>query len=125
MNNQIGYCPQYPAQLSHLTMSQHLKIAYMLRGVKISRLNDAVEKCLNFYCCSHLKSKNSSQLSGGGKKRLSLALANPTGVADCSANVFMLDEAIAALDMGSQETVKQYMRNIVNFQKKSVVFSTH
>ena len=125
MNNQIGYCPQYPASLSHLTMAQHLKIVYMLRGVKISRLSDAVEDCLNFYCCSHLESKNPNQLSGGGKKRLSLAMVNPTGISECSANIFMLDEAIAALDMSSQEMVKQYMQNIVNLQKKSVIFSTH
>ena len=125
MNNKIGYCPQYPASLSHLTMAQHLKIVYMLRGVKISELDGAVKECLEFYCCTHLKSKSPDQLSGGGRKRLSLAMVNPTRISDCSAKIFMLDEAIAALDMSSQEMVKQYMRNIVNVQKKSVIFSTH
>ncbi|MEN2496469.1 MAG: hypothetical protein MHMPM18_005227 [Marteilia pararefringens] len=125
MRTKIGYCPQAPACLENLTLKQHLSIVYMLKGVNISQINSAVDQCLEFYSCHNLKHKTPSQMSGGGKKKLSLSMINPTGFEEKIPQIFMLDEAIAALDMTSQEMVKNYMSHIVVKNKKTVLFSTH
>jgi len=63
--------------------------------------------------------KRVSQLSGGMKKRLSIALAclhNP--------QLLIMDEPSAALDIGFKGELKQMMDKIRS-QGRSVIFSTH
>ena len=97
----------------------------MIRGVGYSESQTASDKCVIAYKCDGLAQKVPGDLSGGGKKKLGLAMANPTGFSSGYPEILMLDEAIAALDMGSQEMVKRFMKKSVREDKKSVLFSTH
>jgi ABC-type multidrug transport system ATPase subunit len=125
LNGKIGYCPQEPACVNDLSIENHIRTVYMIRGVGIRESKVATNRCMVSYRCDTLADKPPGSLSGGGKKKLSLAMANPVGFPSGYPKVLMLDEAIAALDMGSQEMVKRYMKRAVDEEKKSVLFSTH
>ncbi|MES1904547.1 MAG: hypothetical protein MHPSP_000557 [Paramarteilia canceri] len=124
LGGKIGYCPQYPAFLPDLTVKQHLEVIYGIRGLLDKSIkNKAVEMCLKQYNCVNISHKFPENMSGGEKKRLALAMANPASIKP--PEVFMFDEAIAALDISTQELVRNFMKNIVNVQEKGILFSTH
>ncbi|KAK3003103.1 hypothetical protein RJ639_020222 [Escallonia herrerae] len=71
----IGYCPQFDALLEFVTVKEHLELYARIKGVPDHKLEDVVmEKLLEFDLLKHAY-KPSFALSGGNKRKLSVAVA--------------------------------------------------
>ncbi|KAL9264205.1 ABC transporter A family member 1-like protein [Drosera capensis] len=71
----IGYCPQFDALLEHLTVREHLELYAKIKGVPDYRIQEVVmEKIVEFDLLNYAN-KLSYTLSGGNKRKLSVAIA--------------------------------------------------
>jgi ABC-type multidrug transport system ATPase subunit len=72
----IGICSQHDILWPDLTVEEHLFFYARLRGVPISREEEAVNKSLDSVKLQKLRFNLSKNLSGGEKRRLSIAVKN-------------------------------------------------
>ncbi|CAL5996145.1 ABC_transporter family protein [Hexamita inflata] len=71
----IGLCSQFDVYLTELSVRDHLKLFAAIHGVKWNEINKIVQKLAGFVCLGEVLDKQVGQLSGGMRRRLSLALA--------------------------------------------------
>jgi ABC-type multidrug transport system ATPase subunit len=71
----IGICPQFDILWPDLTISEHLYFYARLKGVLWKDEKKAVDAALKSVSLSALKDRQSKGLSGGEKRRLSIAIA--------------------------------------------------
>merc|ERR1711916_259761 len=71
----IGVCPQFDGLHDKLTVREHLELYARLKGVEASRIDWVVENFLQFAKLDFKADENTAGLSGGNKRKLSLALA--------------------------------------------------
>ena len=72
---QINYCPQFDILLDELSVFDHLKFFAFFKGAKFSELDSM---CMDAICRVNLKDKKDKparELSGGMRRRCSLAIA--------------------------------------------------
>lgn len=114
----MGYCPQFDALLSKLTPTEHLYLYARLRGVPeeaIPQQASFLIQKLGLYGHRH---QTASTLSGGNRRRLSLAIAligNPTSV--------LLDEPTAGMDTFARAQTCTMLKGLI--YDKSVILTTH
>ncbi|XP_038980603.1 ABC transporter A family member 1 [Phoenix dactylifera] len=117
----IGYCPQFDALLEFLTAREHLELYARIKGVPEIGINDVVnEKLIEFDLCKHAN-KPSYSLSGGNKRKLSVAIAmigNPP--------IVILDEPSTGMD----PLAKRFMWDVISRLstrrgKTAVILTTH
>lgn len=117
----IGYCPQFDALLESLTAREHLELYARIKGVPKISLNDVVnEKLMEFDLWKHAD-KPSYSLSGGNKRKLSVAIAmigNPP--------IVILDEPSTGMD----PLAKRFMWDVISRLstrrgKTAVILTTH
>ncbi|KAG5490495.1 hypothetical protein JKF63_00615 [Porcisia hertigi] len=114
----IGYCPQYDALLSNLSAEEHLWLYARLRGIKEKYIGGEVQLLLKELGLYPFRSQSAASLSGGNKRRLSLAIAmvgHTTGV--------LLDEPTAGMDPVARAQTCSVVRSLA--AGKSVLLSTH
>lgn len=117
----IGYCPQFDALLEFLTVKEHLELYARIKGVPEYKLEDVVmEKLLEFDLLKHA-SKLSFTLSGGNKRKLSVAIAM---IGDPP--IVILDEPSTGMD----PIAKRFMWEVVSRLstrrgKTAVILTTH
>ena len=71
----VGLCSQFDVFLPNLTVRAHLKLFAAVHGVRWRDIDAVVEKLAAFVHLGDVLDKVVSQLSGGMKRRMSLALA--------------------------------------------------
>lgn len=71
----MGICPQFNILWDDLTVEEHLYFYARLKGIPGSFEDSHVENCLKEVGLHKVKSRLSSQLSGGMKRRLSVAVS--------------------------------------------------
>ncbi|KAG9132657.1 hypothetical protein Leryth_016697, partial [Lithospermum erythrorhizon] len=71
----VGYCPQFDALLEFLTVQEHLELYAKIKGVPESELEDVVMAKLSEFDLLKHANKPSYALSGGNKRKLSVAIA--------------------------------------------------
>ncbi|TNV87329.1 hypothetical protein FGO68_gene5519 [Halteria grandinella] len=117
----IGYCPQFDAIFERLTVREHLEFYAAIKGV-VSRLRTRlIQKQLEDMDLLEFESVYAENLSGGNKRKLSVAMAmigNPP--------IVFLDEPSTGVD----PKAKRFMWNIVSKistqrKKSSVIITTH
>ncbi|KAJ3012755.1 UNVERIFIED_CONTAM: hypothetical protein HDU68_001040 [Siphonaria sp. JEL0065] len=116
--NSIGVCPQFDILWDDLTVAEHLYFYARLKGVAGRDEADAVEKSLQQVSLEALRYRLSKTLSGGEKRRLSIAIAlvgNPA--------VVFLDEPTTGLD----PEVRRLIWNIIQGARdnKTIILTTH
>ena len=112
VERKIGLVPQEAALFDNLSVKDNLR--FWAKAYKQDWKN-----ALPILADESMLKKRVSQLSGGMKKRLSIALAclhNP--------QFLIMDEPTAALDIGFKGELKQ-MLDEIRSQGRSVIFSTH
>lgn len=89
----IGYCPQKDAIFPLLTVEEHLWFYAKIKGIPAALREQVVEKAILEMNLKDHRTKPSGTLSGGNKRKLSVAMAtigNPP--------IILLDEPSAGMD---------------------------
>ncbi|XP_057438072.1 ABC transporter A family member 1 isoform X2 [Lotus japonicus] len=117
----IGYCPQFDALLEFLTVQEHLELYARIKGVPDYTLENVVnEKMVQFDLLKHAN-KPSFSLSGGNKRKLSVAIAM---IGDPP--IVILDEPSTGMD----PIAKRFMWDVISTistrrGKTAVILTTH
>ncbi|KAJ3395761.1 hypothetical protein HDU80_010204 [Chytriomyces hyalinus] len=116
--NHIGICPQFDIHWSDLNVQEHLYFYARLKGIPAELETTAVEESLRRVSLETLAMRLPTQLSGGEKRRLSIAIAlvgNPA--------VVFLDEPTTGLD----PEVRRMIWNIIQDARegKTIILTTH
>ncbi|KAL1813550.1 hypothetical protein ACET3Z_023615 [Daucus carota] len=117
----IGYCPQFDALLEFLTVQEHLQLYARIKGVPDYNLADVVmDKLLEFDLLKH-SNKPSFTLSGGNKRKLSVAIAM---IGDPP--VVILDEPSTGMDPIAKRFMWEVISRLSTRQgKTAVILTTH
>ncbi|KAH6586977.1 hypothetical protein BASA50_000026 [Batrachochytrium salamandrivorans] len=97
----IGICPQFDILWEELTVSEHLYFYARLKGVPKNREKEAVDIAIRNVALIGFENRLSKGLSGGEKRRLSIAIAligNP--------KVVFFDEPTTGLDPEVRRTLR-------------------
>ncbi|PVU88448.1 hypothetical protein BB560_006371 [Smittium megazygosporum] len=114
----LGICPQHDILWDDLSVEEHLYFYARLKGISPKNEKAVVDNILDGVELTPFKNKMSKKLSGGQKRRLSIAIAlvgNP--------DVVFLDEPTTGLDPEVRRTVW----NIISANKagRTIVITTH
>jgi ATP-binding cassette subfamily A (ABC1) protein 1 len=71
----LGYCPQFDALLDLMSTKEHLELYARIKGVPEKDLKKVVEKQLKSFDLVDYAGKLAGTLSGGNKRKLSVAIA--------------------------------------------------
>lgn len=114
----IGVCPQFDLFWEDLTIEEHLLFYLRLKGCSPESEQESVDKvCKDVELLEH-KYKKARQLSGGMKRRLSLAIAT---IGEPQA--IFLDEPTTGLDPLNREKFWAILERIKH--DKSIILTTH
>ena len=116
---EIGYVPQDDIVHYNLTVEEVLSYACELRLPPDTNISAAVTRTLEQVKLSHVRHTLISQLSGGQRKRVSIAvelLANP--------KLFFLDEPTSGLDPGLDKKMMKLLRELAD-EGRTIVLVTH
>jgi ABC-type multidrug transport system ATPase subunit len=118
IHHHLGVCPQFDIQYPDLTAEEHLLFYARLKGAKFCRAGRIVEKALKQVNLYDARKKKSKELSGGMRRRLSVAMA-------CigSPDILILDEPTTGLDPASRRQVWEVIERVKI--GKSVILTTH
>ncbi|WCJ33447.1 ATP-binding cassette sub-family A member 2 [Euphorbia peplus] len=117
----IGYCPQFDALLEFLTVREHLELYARIKGVAYYSMDDVVmEKLVEFDLLKHAD-KPAYTLSGGNKRKLSVAIAM---IADPP--IVILDEPSTGMDPIAKRFMWEVISRLSTRQgKTAVILTTH
>ena len=71
----LGYCPQFDALIDSLTVKQQIGMFYDLKSLPYKYKEQAVNKKIKEMDLQDYEDKLSGNLSGGNKRKLSVAMA--------------------------------------------------
>jgi ATP-binding cassette subfamily A (ABC1) protein 1 len=121
IRRQIGYCPQFDALFDLLTVREHLELFARIKGVPSHELNTVVLGKIKQLNLSAFENKLAGSLSGGNKRKLSVAIAmigNP--------RIIFLDEPSTGMDPVSRRFMWDVIAGISTRRKTStIVLTTH
>jgi ATP-binding cassette subfamily A (ABC1) protein 3 len=116
----IGYCPQFDALLDLLTVREHLELYAQLKGLT-PVMNDGIVRLLRKLHLEQFEHKLAGTLSGGNKRKLSVAIAllgDP--------KVVFLDEPSTGMDPASRRLMWDVILDVsVRSKQSTVVLTTH
>jgi ABC-2 type transport system ATP-binding protein len=116
----VGVCPQEPVLWEELTCAENLIVIGDMYDLPRAVTNERVRSLLADLALSEKANVRVSQLSGGMKRRLNVALAvihNP--------DIVVLDEPSAGLDPQSRLLLWDFVRSLKNKEGKTIILTTH
>jgi ABC-type multidrug transport system ATPase subunit len=114
----IGICPQHDILWNDLTVEEHLLFYGRLKGITRKKEKEAVTESLSSVGLLNFRTRKVKGLSGGEKRRLSIAIAimgNP--------KVVFLDEPTTGLDPDVRRLIWSILNDIS--QNKTIMLTTH
>eukprot|EP01080_Neovahlkampfia_damariscottae_P001324 gene1324-11407_t len=114
----LGLCPQFDIQWDDLTVQEHLEFYARLKGMPLLEERKDVKKILDSVGLWEKRSRKTGNLSGGMRRRLSIAIAF---VGD--PKIVMLDEPTTGLD----PTSKRHLWDSIlkSKQGRCIILTTH
>ena len=117
----MGYCPQYEAIFEYMTVYENLEFYARIKGVKLELLDQLVNAMIIEMALEEYKNKISGKLSGGNKRKLSVAISLL-----CNPQIVLLDEPSTGMD----PEARRFMWSIIHKtskkgKKSSVIMTTH
>ena len=114
----IGVCPQHDVTWPSLTVTEHLLLYARLKGASKREEKKIVQAALHAVELHEHAGKRSSQLSGGQRRRLSIAIS------------FIGDPRVVALDeptTGVDPATRQAIENLIMEEKRKrcIILTTH
>lgn len=115
----LGLCPQHDVLFNDLTVREHIVFFCRLKGMTDSKaVETEVEKYLKLLDLMDKKDKKSRTLSGGQKRKLSIANAL------CGNSKFViLDEPTSGLDVSARRNLWNLL--IAEKAKRTILLTTH
>lgn len=89
------------------TVEEHLKLVCELKNVQVNQVQNMISETLEIVMLSDFKATKAKFLSGGMKRKLSLAMALV-----CKPAVIILDEPTSGLDVESKRQVWELIKKI-------------
>lgn len=118
VRTQVGVCPQNVVVWERLTCLEQLQFIGEMYGLPGTRARQRGAQLLEQLDLSEKRDQQARTLSGGMRRRLSLAL---TLVHDPS--IVVLDEPEAGLDPQSRIQVRDFIRSLA--RRKTIILTTH
>ena len=117
----IGYCPQFDAIFESLTVYENLEFYGLIKGAKKDKIKSIVNALIDEMNLTQFKNKESGKLSGGNKRKLSVAIA-----LICNPPIILLDEPSTGMD----PEARRYMWGVIhrislNKKKSTIIMTTH
>ena len=116
----IGICPQELVLWENLTCYESLKLMGDMYEIPKDELNQRIETLLKDLFLTDKINTVVSNLSGGMKRRLNLALA-----VIHQPEIVLLDEPSEGLDPQSRRVLWNYIRSLRDNEGKTVILTTH
>ena len=121
VRNLIGYCPQDDAIFDYLTVFENLKFYGLIKGAKKEKLASVINSLIDLMNLTKFKRILSGNLSGGNKRKLSVAIA-----LICNPPIILLDEPSTGMDPEARRYMRKVIHNISLYRKKStIIMTTH
>lgn len=114
----IGVCPQETAIANNLTVKENLELMCGVHEFSKEKNQDKTNSLLKDFRLEDIKNKKSQHLSGGYKRRLSIAMAligEP--------QVLFLDEPSLGLDVISRSELREIIKSLK--KKLTIILTTH
>ena len=116
----MGVCPQYDVLFDLLTPEEHLDFFYELKGATLDtqKKNEEIQKLMVDVGVDDKKDAMSMTLSGGNKRKLSVAIALVGG-----SKFLIFDEPTAGMDLNA----RRHLWNMFKKYKEGriILMSTH
>jgi len=122
----VAYCPQFDALFGKLTVEAHLQFYSSVRGLdwKLEATQKHINAIIRLLGLEKYRHKESSNLSGGYKRRLSLAVAM-IGYP----KVMMVDEITTGLDPGARRLIWDVLKPPISHEGEydipAILLSSH
>eukprot|EP01061_Rhynchopus_euleeides_P005452 TRINITY_DN14700_c0_g1_i1.p1 TRINITY_DN14700_c0_g1~~TRINITY_DN14700_c0_g1_i1.p1 ORF type:complete len:1039 (+),score=299.75 TRINITY_DN14700_c0_g1_i1:93-3209(+) len=116
----IGLCPQHNILWPRLSCEEHLTFYGSLKGVPSAELKDRVNRMLLLVNLFEKRDAWSEHLSGGQKRKLSVACSLIGG-----SKLVFLDEPTAGMDVESRRAMWGLLRNPSVLEGRAIVLTTH
>ena len=114
----MGVCPQHDVLFDLLTPEEHLDIFYEFKGADKTHKKEEIKKMLIDIGVADKKDNMAYQLSGGNKRKLSVAIAL------CGNSKFvLLDEPSSGLDIQARRQLWNMLREYK--KNKIILLTTH
>ncbi|KAF1329508.1 Abc transporter a family member 1, partial [Globisporangium splendens] len=121
VRRQIGYCPQFDALFELMTVREHLDLFARIKGVPSSQVDAVIADKIQQMNLSSFEHKLAGSLSGGNKRKLSVAIAM---IGD--PQIIFLDEPSTGMDPVSRRFMWDVIADISTRSKSStIVLTTH
>jgi ATP-binding cassette subfamily A (ABC1) protein 3 len=117
----LGYCPQYEALLEFLSCREHLQLYARIKGVPEAEVARVVETKLQEMDLKEYENKLAGSLSGGNKRKLSVAIALIG-----SPPIVFLDEPSTGMDPVARRFMWRVISKVATETKQcSIILTTH
>ena len=117
----IGYCPQFDAIFESLTVYENLEFYGLIKGAKKDKIKSVVNALMEEMSLIEFKDKVSGALSGGNKRKLSVAIAMI-----CNPPIILLDEPSTGMDPEARRFMWGVIHRIsINRKKSTIIMTTH
>lgn len=118
LRNSLGLCPQHNVLFDELTVSEHIRFFSKLKGLDESKIAEEIDKYLKLLELEDKRNAQSHTLSGGMKRKLSIAIALCGG-----SKVVLCDEPTSGMDPAA----RRVLWNLLQREKigRTILLSTH
>ena len=121
IRNLIGYCPQFDAIFDYLTVYENLEFYGKIKGAKEEKLDLIINALIEQINLVKYKNSISGILSGGNKRKLSLAIA-----LICNPQIILLDEPSTGMDPEARRHILKIIYNVsLNKKESTIIMTTH
>ncbi|KAL4454192.1 hypothetical protein ABPG74_012149 [Tetrahymena malaccensis] len=114
----LGVCPQHDILFDQLTVKEHLELFATLKGMPADKIESAITKIIKDVDLVEKTNIVSSSLSGGQKRKLSVAIAFIGG-----SDVIILDEPTSGMDVSARRHIWDMLKNYKS--SKIIILTTH
>jgi ATP-binding cassette subfamily A (ABC1) protein 3 len=111
-------CPQHDVLFDLLTPEEHLDIFCDFKGVDKAVKQEEIKKMLIDVDVLHHKDTMASQLSGGSRRKLSVAIALIGG-----SKLVLLDEPTSGMDLSARRKLWNMLKSYKN--NRIIILTTH
>ncbi|XP_062556230.1 phospholipid-transporting ATPase ABCA3-like [Armigeres subalbatus] len=118
IRNSLGLCPQHNVLFDELTVSEHIRFFAKLKGFDEAQVSREIDKYLELLELEDKRDAQAHTLSGGMKRKLSIAIALCGG-----SKVVLCDEPTSGMDPAA----RRVLWNLLQREKvgRTILLSTH